>query len=59
MIRGPKPRRKPAATSAELLKFVKGKFKIGEEEVSLGTEYIAHVNQIARGYVKFLGRQAR
>ena len=38
-----------------LLKFIEGKFLIGEDEVQLGTEYVAHVNQIARGYVKFLG----
>ena len=36
-----------------LLKFVKGKFESGDDEIPIGTEYIAHVNQIARGWVRF------
>ena len=36
------------------LKFVKGKYEIGDDEVPLGTEYIAHINQLCRGWVKFV-----
>jgi hypothetical protein len=36
-----------------LLKFVKGKFECGDDEISLGTEFVAHVDQIARGWVRF------
>src|SRR5262245_1110369 len=37
----------------QLLKFVKGKYMMGEEEIPLGTEYIAHIDQLARGWVNF------
>jgi hypothetical protein len=37
----------------KLLKFVKGKWEIGDDEVPLGTEYIAHIDQLARGWVRF------
>jgi hypothetical protein len=38
-----------------LLKFVKGRFHVGDDEVPAGGEYIAHVNKLMRGYVKFFG----
>ena len=37
----------------KLLKFVKGKWEIGDDEVTLGAEYIAHIDQLARGWVRF------
>jgi hypothetical protein len=36
-----------------LLKFVKGKWEIGDDEIPAGTEYVAHIDQLARGWVKF------
>jgi hypothetical protein len=32
---------------------VKGKYEIGDDEVPSGTEYIAHIDQTCRGWVKF------
>jgi len=40
-----------------LLKFVKGKYEVGDDEVPLGTQFVAHIDQLARGYVKFLDGQ--
>jgi hypothetical protein len=37
----------------KLLKFTKGKYFIGDDDVT-GCEYIAYVDQMARGYVKFV-----
>ena len=37
----------------KLLKFVKGKWEIGDDEVPIGTEYIAHIDQLAQGWVHF------
>jgi len=37
------------AQELTLLKFVKGKYYIGDDEVPLGREYIAHVNQLNHG----------
>lgn len=37
----------------KLLKFVKGKFEIGDDQVPEGTEFVAHINQVIRGWVKF------
>jgi hypothetical protein len=37
----------------KLLKFVKGKWEIGDNEVPPGTKYIAHIDQLARGYARF------
>src|SRR5262249_50322017 len=37
----------------KLLKFVKGKWEVGDDEVPIGTEYIAHIDQLARGWVHF------
>lgn len=36
-----------------LLKFTKGHYYVGDDEVAAGREYVAHVNQLARGWVKF------
>ena len=36
-----------------LLKFVKGKFGCGDDEIPLGTEFVAHIDQIVRGWVRF------
>jgi len=38
-----------------LLKFVKGQFLSGDNEVPAGREFIAHANQLAHGYTKFVG----
>jgi hypothetical protein len=38
----------------KLMKFTKGHFYIGDDEIALGGEYIAHTNQWARGWVKFV-----
>jgi len=32
-----------------ILKFVKGEWMIGEDSVPEGTEYVAHIDQVARG----------
>jgi hypothetical protein len=37
----------------KLLKFVKGKWKVGDDEVQIGTEYIAHIDQLAQGWIPF------
>ena len=37
-----------------LLKFVKGKYKIGEDEVPLGTQYVAHAGQLTFCWIKFV-----
>ena len=36
----------------KLLKFVKGKWTIGDDEIAAGSEYVAHVDQLARGWVR-------
>jgi len=38
----------------KLLKFTKGKYFTGDDEVAAGREMIAHVTQWARGWVKFV-----
>jgi hypothetical protein len=45
-----------AATTQELrlLKFVKGKYYTGDDEVPLGRQYVAHMNQLNHGWVKFV-----
>ena len=35
------------------MKFVKGKYKIGDDEVPLGTKYLAHANQLTYCWIKF------
>jgi hypothetical protein len=37
----------------KILKFTKGKYFVGDDEVAINTEMIAHVTQLARGRVKF------
>jgi len=37
-----------------LLKFVKGKYKIGDDEVPLGTQYVAHASQLVFCWIKFV-----
>ena len=36
-----------------LLKYVKGEWSIGEEEVPLGTKYVAFIDELACGFIKF------
>jgi hypothetical protein len=36
-----------------LMKFVKGKWETGDDEVAEGTEFVAHVDQLMRGWVRF------
>ena len=37
----------------KLLKFVKGKWEIGDDVVPGNAEFIAHIDQLARGWIKF------
>jgi hypothetical protein len=37
----------------KLLKFVKGKYKVGEDEVPLGTQYVCHASQLMYCWIKF------
>jgi hypothetical protein len=37
----------------KLLKFVKGKYKVGDDEVPLGTQYVCHANQLTYCWIKF------
>jgi hypothetical protein len=37
----------------KLLKFVKGKYKVGDDEVPLGTQYVGHPNQLTYCWIKF------
>jgi hypothetical protein len=39
----------------KLLKFVKGEYWIMDDEVPLGTEYIAHASKLAFSWIKFVG----
>jgi hypothetical protein len=43
-----------AGANPRLIKFIKGDYFMGEENVS-GKQYIAHIKQLARGWVKFSG----
>ena len=36
-----------------LLKYIKGDWSIGEDEVPLGTKYIAFIDELACGFIKF------
>jgi hypothetical protein len=38
-----------------MLKFAKGYFRVGDDEVCAGGQYVAHVDRLLRGYVKFGG----
>ena len=40
-------------SSGQLLKFVKSRWVIGDDEVPIGTEFIAHIDQLLRGWTKF------
>jgi hypothetical protein len=40
--------------SGQFLKFAKGRFAIGDDEVKIGREYVAHVSRWARGWTKFV-----
>jgi hypothetical protein len=37
----------------KLLKFVKGKYKVGDDEVPLGSQYVVHANQLTFCWIKF------
>jgi hypothetical protein len=37
----------------KILKFQKGKYFVGDDEIAINSELIAHVTQLARGWVKF------
>ena len=37
----------------KILKFVKGEWRIGDDVIAEGTEYIAFVDEVARGWIKF------
>ena len=39
----------------KLLKFTKGEYQTGDNQVPVGTKFIAHVDQISRAWVKFSG----
>jgi hypothetical protein len=45
--------REASAGIGKLLKFAKGHYESGDDEVKLGTELVAHVDQVARGWAKF------
>jgi hypothetical protein len=38
----------------QLLKFVKGRYKIGDDEIPLGTQYVVHANQLVFCWIKFV-----
>src|SRR5262245_55987757 len=37
----------------KLLKFVKGKWETGADVIAEGSEYVAHIDQLVRGWVRF------
>jgi hypothetical protein len=37
----------------KLLKYVKGAWQLGDDEVPIGTKYIAYIDQLARGWIHF------
>ena len=39
--------------TGRLLKFVKGEWVVGDDVLKSGTEFVAHIDQMVRGYVKF------
>jgi hypothetical protein len=39
----------------KLLKFTKGEFQTGDNQLPIGTKFVAHVDQIARAWVQFSG----
>jgi hypothetical protein len=42
-----------AGGGGRILKFVKGEYEVGGVEVPIGTEFVAHVDQIVRGWTRF------
>jgi hypothetical protein len=46
-----------AGELGKILKFAKGKYFCGEAEVPLGSEFVAHVDQIARGWSRFIDKK--
>ena len=36
-----------------LLKYIKGEWSVGEEEMPLGTKYVAYIDELACGFIKF------
>jgi hypothetical protein len=38
----------------KLMKFVKGKYKVVDDEVPLGTQYVAHASQLTYAWTKFV-----
>jgi len=44
-------------SSERLLKFKKGQYFVMDDEVKLGTEFIAHAGQLTTGWIKFVGNK--
>jgi hypothetical protein len=44
--------------SQTLLKYVKGVWSIKDDEVPLGTKYVAFIDELAQGFIKFNGDEA-
>jgi hypothetical protein len=42
-----------AGDLGKIIKFQKGKFFVGDDVVPSGVEYVAHINQLARGWSRF------
>src|SRR5262249_43530940 len=40
-----------------LLKFKKGRYFVMDDEVRIGTEFIAHASQLTLGWIKFMGNK--
>jgi hypothetical protein len=47
-----------ASDLGKIIKFTRGKYYCGEELVPIGSEYVAHVNEIARGWTRFFDKRA-
>jgi hypothetical protein len=41
----------------KILKFVKGDWQVGDDNVPEGTEFIVYIDEVARGYVKFADKK--
>jgi hypothetical protein len=39
--------------SQTLLKYIKGEWSVGDDEVPLGTKYVAFIDELACGFIKF------
>jgi hypothetical protein len=48
---------KQTTRSNPLMRFIKGTYKVGDEEIALGREYVAFPLQWTRGWVKWQGGQ--